>query len=76
MKKYKNISELKACPYCGNDEYIIYSRVSGKTSFRYNFNKDIDADNSEMYSCLMEFPEKFVYCGKCYKKIARNDIDY
>ncbi len=72
MKRYSNITELKECPYCGFDEYIIYSKPVGKMSYRQKFDGS-EADNSGMMESLSNIPEKFVYCGKCFKKIARNN---
>ena len=75
MAKLPNITDLKECPYCKGDEFVIYSKPIGKMSDRYRYD-GAEADNSGMMESLSAIPEKFVYCSDCFKKIARNNKDY
>lgn len=63
--------DMSECPYCGNDEYYIKLRYSGKGICRYRFDGE-EADNEDLYDNVGDtLIGKFAYCAGCDKKIFR-----
>lgn len=73
LKKVQDFSNLdiKECPYCGNDEYYIHQRISGRTEFRGRYD-GTEADNGHLHDGLNYIDiGKFAYCTKCRKCVFR-----
>lgn len=71
--KYKNINELKECPYCGCKEYYQRERITGETVFYMRFD-GTEGDNTDLYEGLEnKIISVFAYCAECEKRIARLD---
>ncbi len=64
------------CPFCGNDkEFYTKDYIFGSSWFIYNFNDEIESDNSSMYDNLSHKPGKFAYCCKCNRRIFKLEGD-
>lgn len=63
--------DIKECPYCGNDEYYIHQRISGRTEFKARYDGK-EADNGDIYDGL-DYKDigKFAYCTECRKRVFR-----
>lgn len=64
------LSELKCCPFCGNDEYYQHMYVTGSCVFNIRFDGSDDADNTEMYAGLTHTMGAKVYCNGCDKYLG------
>lgn len=73
--KYKKVSELDSCPFCGHNEFYIKQRYWGNCNGYARFDGgDVENSNSEMFNGTQyKTTSKFAYCGKCNKKIAELD---
>lgn len=71
-KRLPPITELKACPHCGCDEFYVVQRYKGTGKYNRRFDGG-SADNTTMYDCLIESPGKIAFCVDCTVAIARWD---
>lgn len=74
-KNLPPITEVKACPYCGHDEFAVKQSYQGSGLYYRRMDGFEGADNTEMYNCLSNRVGKLAYCGQCEKPIARWDED-
>lgn len=59
-------SELKECPFCGSNKYLVREHYYGSFDFTYRFdNKDVENDSSEMYDGLSVKTNARAYCKEC-----------
>lgn len=63
--------DIKECPYCGNDEYYIHQRISGRAEFKARYDGE-EADNGHLHNGL-DYTDigKFAYCTECRKRVFR-----
>jgi predicted glycosyltransferase involved in capsule biosynthesis len=64
------ITEVKECPYCGNDEFYIRQTYSGTGNYYMSLTNQPGVDNADMYHCLHTKAGKTAYCQACEKPIA------
>lgn len=74
MKKLPLLSELRECPFCGSIEYYTIDQVKGHITSRSSFDGS-EVDNDQMYEMISIKTGKFIFCGQCQTKIARNDTN-
>jgi hypothetical protein len=69
------MKKIKACPYCGCEEFYIKQRFHGTCYFRFTC-EDITGEglNDDMHdNAEYVNTSKYVYCSDCNKKICKID---
>jgi ribosomal protein L37E len=65
--------DIKECPYCRNDEYIIKQSYSGTCDYGMRFD-DQEADNGEMWdNASFKNTSKYAWCRKCGRRLFKLD---
>lgn len=70
-------SELRECPFCGNDEYFTRDRYLGSSRYNHAFDPDTEKPvyNGEMYEELTHVTGKLAYCNNCFKYLGNIELD-
>lgn len=71
--KYKNIHELKECPYCGHKEYFIKESFKGNNEVYMTFKGEVVESVNTYENANHKRISKFAFCANCEKRIARLD---
>lgn len=67
-------SDLKECPFCGNDEFYVSLRVFGTTRHNSRFDGGI-AWNGEMYETMNTRHGVRAYCNDCEAYLGNTETD-
>ena len=68
-------SELKECPFCGNDEFYTVRTARGSSVYHERFDGKEATDNSCMYDCVYFFGGAKAYCNNCDTYLGNRDKD-
>lgn len=63
-------SELRKCPFCGNDEFYTNDRFKGSSAYNQRFDGKEAYDNSQMYDGLDHIQGAKAYCNNCFKYLG------
>jgi ribosomal protein L37E len=65
--------DIKACPYCGSEEYVIKQQYSGTCHYGLRFDGE-EADNGEMWNAAQWVNiSKYAWCRQCGKRLFKLD---
>lgn len=62
-------SDLKCCPFCGNDEFYEKQYAKGPIYFNMRFDGE-ETHNETMYDSLTTIQSGRVYCNHCEKYLG------
>ena len=63
-------SELRKCPFCGNEEFYTNDRFLGSSSYNQRFDGKEAYDNSQMYDGLSHQQGVKAYCNNCFEYLG------
>lgn len=65
-----NFSDLKECPFCGNDEFYVNFHMTGSSRYHKKFDGTDGAWNGEMYDMLGMVSGVRAYCNNCFTYVG------
>lgn len=68
-------SDLKQCPFCGNEEFYTNNFMKGTCAYNQRFDGEEASDNSQMYDGLDVYYGKRAYCNNCFAYIGKPETD-
>ncbi len=70
-------SELRECPFCGNDEYFTRDRYLGSSRCNHAFDPESKKEvyNGQMYDDLIHVDGKLAFCNNCFKYLGHVEND-
>ena len=68
-------SELKECPFCGNEEFYTVRTAKGKSVYNERFDGKEATDNSCMYDSVDFVGGARAYCNNCYAYLGNRYKD-
>ena len=66
--------DLKACPFCGCEEYYERSRIKGYVQYRIRFDGE-ETDKTNMYDGTTTTPNGKFYCSNCERYLGNYITD-